>query len=242
MQNKYSCFLTIFFLLCLCSSVLADSGSLLSKADSLFEQKKYTESFDIYEKIVDEHQQASPQMLLKMAFIKEGLGDYSNALYYLNLYYLKSSDKQARNKMKDIAEEHKLSGFVINDSDFFLNLIHKFRLPLSLTLLSIACILFGFGFYTQRKNNKRPVGLVVASACLLVALFFINNYTNTHNQAIVIENHCYLMDGPSSGAGLIDVIQKGHRVKTYSDHGLWLEIKWNGEKAYIRKDKVKTLG
>jgi hypothetical protein len=51
-------------------------------------------------------------MLLKMAFVKEGLGDYSNALYYLNLYYLKTYDKKVLKKMENLAERyHKLEGY-----------------------------------------------------------------------------------------------------------------------------------
>ncbi|MGB3465691.1 MAG: hypothetical protein WBA74_10490, partial [Cyclobacteriaceae bacterium] len=74
--------LFFFFSFCALShSVLADPGDRLTTADSLFQAKKYTESFELYEQIIVEDMAYSPAMLLKMAFIKEGLGDYSNALY-----------------------------------------------------------------------------------------------------------------------------------------------------------------
>jgi uncharacterized protein YgiM (DUF1202 family) len=136
----------------------------LVKADSLFEQKKYTESFDLYEQILDEEQLASPKMLLKMAFIKEGLGDYSRALYFLNVYYQK------------------------------------------------------------------------------VILINVLNYSNVNSQAIIIESNSYLMSGPSSGADFVEIVDKGHRVKTFDEHGPWLEILWNDKVVYIKKNRVKKLG
>ncbi len=44
----------------------------LNQADSLFQEKKYTESLDIYEDIVTANKKASPAMLLRMAYIYEG--------------------------------------------------------------------------------------------------------------------------------------------------------------------------
>lgn len=242
MQHKSFYFLLLFFSASFMPDARCDSSQLLTSADSLFELKKFTESFEIYERILDQDQQATPRMLLKMAFIKEGLGDYSSALYYLNVYYLKTSDKQARNKMKDIAEEHNLTGFVINDSDFFLNLLNKFQLPVMLGIFSISLLLLFYIFYKKHKTGAKPVVSAILLSAILVVVFYIANYADNHNQAIIIENHSYLMSGPSSGSDLVEVIEKGHRVKTYKEHGPWLEILWNGEKAYIKKDKVKKLG
>ena len=191
---------------------------------------------------MDQNQQATAQMLLKMAFIKEGLGDYSTALYYLNLYYLKTSDKNARSKMKDIAEENNLSGFVIDDSAFFLNLLNKYQKTIIISVFLVCILLLSFILYKKFKTHNRPTVSFLFLTAMLVLLFYFINYGTESNEAIIIENHAYLMSGPSSGSDLIEVIKKGHRVKTFEEHGPWIEILWNGEKAYIKKDKVKKLG
>ena len=78
----------------LCSPLQAQGPvETLAIADSLFEARKYTESFKIYQEIHGQNQ-GSPSMLLKMAFIKEGLDDYPAALYYLNQYYLFTSNER----------------------------------------------------------------------------------------------------------------------------------------------------
>ena len=86
-------------------------------------------------------------MLLKMAFIKEGLGDYTNALYYLNLYYLKTYNKRVLKKMENLAEQNKLSGYNYDDVEFFLNIYHKFQFQIDLLILTLILL-----FYFQLKT------------------------------------------------------------------------------------------
>jgi hypothetical protein len=222
--------------------MIAAEGEKLQKADSLFELKKYTESFEIYDQLLNEEQKASSKMLLKMAFIKEGLGDYSSALYYLNVYYLKTSDKQARTKMKDIADEHNLSGFVINDSDFFLSLLNKYKLILAYGILGLSIIFLLVILYQRFGMKIKPVAFSIVFVVLQVVLFYVMNYAENTNQAIIVESNSYLMSGPSSGSDFVEVVEKGHRVKTFEEHGPWLEILWNDQKVYIKKNKVKKLG
>jgi hypothetical protein len=222
--------------------MMAAEGQKLQNADSLFELKKYTESFEIYDQLLNEEQKASSKMLLKMAFIKEGLGDYSSALYYLNVYYLKTSDKQARTKMKDIADEHNLSGFVINDSDFFLSLLNKYKLILAYGILGLSIIFLLVILYQRFGMKIKPVAFSIVFVVLQVVLFYVMNYAENTNQAIIVESNSYLMSGPSSGSDFVEVVEKGHRVKTFEEHGPWLEILWNDQKVYIKKNKVKKLG
>src|SRR5690349_20074349 len=93
-------FLTAFILM-VCMSPLAwaqsNNSPLLQHADSLFQQKRYTQSFEIYNKLF-QSRQYSPAMLLKMAYVQEGLNRISQSAYYLNLYYLATQDESALTK------------------------------------------------------------------------------------------------------------------------------------------------
>ncbi len=62
-----------------------------------------------------EDQVVSPAVLMKMAFIQESLGDYSEALYYLNEYFLLTSDEGAVQKMQQLSEQHSLRGYAYTD-------------------------------------------------------------------------------------------------------------------------------
>ena len=242
MQNKSSNFISILFALLSCSTLVAQNNTQLSVADSLFEQKKYTESFEIYSSLLDQEEQASPRMLLKMAYIKEGLGDYSNALYYLNLYYLQTSDKHARNKMKEIADEESLTGFSVDDTDYMIGLLIKYQTHIQLSLFAVLVLMLSYLGYKKIKLKSRPVGSLILFSTILIALLYFINFGVQNDQAIIVENHAYVMSGPSSGSDLLDVVAKGHRIKTYSEHGPWLEIKWNDQRAFIKKNKVRKIG
>lgn len=213
----------------------------LAKADSLFRLQKYTESFEIYKQILNEYNEASPQMLMKMAFIKEGLGDYSQALIYLNKYFQQTSDKRAQNKMLELAEEHDLNGFALTDTKFFKGLINKYYLEFNLVLFAIALLLGGIA--AHRKWNAKPNALPfgMSAMAVLLVLFWVINFELNEPQGIIIENHAYLMTGPSAGADLIDVVSKGHRLKILDEQGIWIKVKWNDQEAYIRSSMIRRV-
>src|SRR5258706_15718509 len=99
----------------------------MTKADSLFRAKQYTQSLELYQSIFNE-KSYSPAMLLKMAYIQEGLGKIGPTLYYLKLYNLVSNDEQALNKMGELAAIFKLSGYAEKDADRFQRWINKNRI------------------------------------------------------------------------------------------------------------------
>jgi hypothetical protein len=210
-------------------------------ADSLFAQKKYTQSFDLYQEIYTSNRKVSPAMLLKMAFVKEGLGDYSNALYYLNLYYLKSFDKKVLKKMENLAEEHHLSGYNYDDAEFFLNLYQKFQIQIDLLITSLLLLFLGILAYQKRRMGRISNLAGYSYLVLLVALFIINNFGRERRQAIISNNNVYLMDGPSPGANVVDVVTVGHRVKILGQKDVWVEISWADKSAYVKEFNLKPI-
>lgn len=237
--------LFILFLNCFLScsfSALCDSPKeKLHIADSLFAQKKYTQSFELYEEIQKSDQKASPAMLLKMAFIKEGLGDYTNALYYLNLYSLKTHKKKALKKMENLAEQHKLTGYNYDDVEFFLNIYHKYLLQFNLLFISLVFMLFGILFYQKRTNKIKSNFPGIIYISLLLALLFINNYGIEHKKAIITSSDVYLMKGPSPGSDVVDVISKGHRVDIFEQDDVWVKIYWNDNAVFIKSFNLKPI-
>jgi len=213
----------------------------LQLADSLFQQRKYTQSFELYENIYTQDKKASSAMLLKMAFIKEGLGDYTNALYYLNLYYLKTYNKRVLKKMENLAEQNKLSGYNYDDVEFFLNIYHKFQFQINLLILTLILLFFAMMLYQKRTSNQRSHTPGIVYICLLVTLLFLNNFVRERPQAIITSADAYLMKGPSPGADVIDVVSKGHRVDILGKEDVWVKISWNEHSAYIKSFNLKPV-
>ena len=55
----------------------------------------------------------SPSMLLKMAFISEGIGDNENATLYLSKYYDLSPNPQTITKIKSLTGQSELIGYCL---------------------------------------------------------------------------------------------------------------------------------
>ncbi|MEO9803153.1 MAG: SH3 domain-containing protein [Reichenbachiella sp.] len=243
-QNNIFKIITILLVVQMTSSFLplmAKTNDGLLKADSLFKLQKYTESFEIYEKILEERNEASPQMLMKMAYIKEGLGDYSQALIYLNKYYQQTSDKRAQNKMQELAEEHSLNGFSLSDAVFFKGLINKYYVEFNALLFLIALFLAGIAVYRKLKSGSNAMPYASSAVVVLLVFFWVINFELKEPLGIITENHAYLMTGPSAGADLIEVVTKGHRLKILDDEGIWIKVNWNGREAYIRSSMIKRV-
>ena len=233
----------LFFLLIISSSFSGfsqNNNKSLIKADSLFVNQKFTQSFDIYDSIY--HQKmASPAMLLKMAYIKEGLGDYTLAQYYLNEYYLATNNDLALTKMEDIAKEKELVGYETNDLNFIISLYYKHFQWLSLGVLAIAFLLFMFFLIQLSKFKAVPPVTTFFLASTLIVLAILINFGKSYNKGLIIKNNTFVMSGPSAGADVIDVINKGHKIVIENETDVWLQIEWDGQQGYIKNNNVRLL-
>ena len=221
---------------CFLQKVSAEDTTL-GRADSLFANKKYTEAFQLYDQIFREGN-ASSAMLVKMAFIKEGLGNYADALYYLNLYYSQTSDKEALAKMRAIAEEQKLMGYEYSDTQYFLNYLMKYKTGIILCLLAIMIFLSVYAF---RNRANRPVGTFIFQFLISGVIAVLINGWFYKESAIISQDNVLLMSGPSAGAEPVDYIGKGHRVELLKEGQVWCQIRWEGKSVFVRNKNLKVL-
>jgi len=213
----------------------------LGKADSLFNTRKYTESFKIYEHILNAEKQASPAMLLRMSFIKEGLGNHTEALYYLNLYYLQTADKKVLTKMEELAEKKGLYGYNFSDWEFLQTVFYKYFHYLILTLLALAILLTSLMIYQKFKLKQKPLFTGISLIIVLSILFYTLNFGKNYNKSLINENNTYVMSGPSAGAEVLAIVKKGHRVEVGKTKDVWAKVDWKGQQAYIKNDKLKPI-
>jgi hypothetical protein len=206
----------------------------LLKADSLFEAKKYTQSFEIYKNILETSDQFSPRMLLRMGFIKEGLGDYTSALYYLNLFYSFNSDKEVLKKMEEIASRYKLSGYNYSDLEYFISLYNEHYYYI-ITFFLMAAVSFYLYMIIKKTSNSKLGVSPLLFMIILSAAYYLTNYSLTPPKGILTNAHTPLMSSPSGGANLIDFVGKGHRVTLLGKEDIWYKILWNDEPAYVRE-------
>jgi len=230
---------TILILFCLTAfTTVAKPADVLKKADSLFFAKKYTSAFEQYDSAF-QMGQASPSMLLKMAFIKEGLGDYTQALYYLNAYYNQTAERPVLLKMQELADENSLAGYKIEDRHFFLNVLTRYDLEIKASLLGVI-LLLTWVIYKGKKKGDLAIGVPVIQLIFLGLLLTVSNQWLLPNQAIITEK-TVLMSAPSAAAEPITPVTKGHKVEIIGQSDAWAKIMWEGRQVYVRATKLKTL-
>jgi hypothetical protein len=237
MIAKFKASILLLFLI-ICISAAAASPVDLKKADSLFFNKKYTEAFEIYNGL-HESNQVSPSMLLKMAFIKEGLGDYTSSLFYLHKYYQQTYDRAVLIKMSELADKKSLSGYTIEDKHFFITNLNKYNAEITLLLAALLLLLTVYT-YRAKKKNELPIGLPIIQLVLAVALLVVTNGWFQPRQAIV-KDHTFLMTAPSAASEPVGPIAKGHMVEILEQTDVWTKIRWNDKEVYLRKAKLRDL-
>lgn len=239
----YKILILLFFINLLAGQTVPAQGQdevLLQTADSLFDSRQYTESFKLYSQLYQEGKY-TPAMLLKMAFIQEGLGEYSEALYYLNEYYLFTSDERVIEKMQQLSNEYNLRGYEYDDYDLFLNFFHRYRYTFLYSLLTLALAGLAYFAFTGKQQATKPYGFGIAYVFLLALLFFLANYSLGPRRAIITADNTYIMNGPSAGAKVIHVSKKGHRVKVDGQNDIWTEIEWEGQTAFVRQNNLRFI-
>jgi hypothetical protein len=241
MQNPLLKIIPLFLILtCIGLTFPASGQSLqyhLDKADSLFAQKRYTQSLDLYKSIFNQGQY-TPAMFLKMAYIEEGLDHVPQAMHYLNLYYLVTRDERVVAKIKEVASAKKWDGYEFNDFEQVTGLYQRYYMVVALSLTAI-CTLFLFLLVWQRvRQQQASVGLWVVLLIFSVLLAMHINFPPRYQTGIIANSNTYLMTGPSAGASVAQIINEGHRVRIIGKHDVWLKVQWHNKEAYIRQDQL----
>ena len=230
--------LSIFFLLFLQSIHCQANVPQLLVADSLFQQRSYKEAMEFYE-LNYQLGIYSPSMLLKMAFISEGIGDNEKATLYLSKYYDLSPNPQTITKIKSLTGQSELVGYEVSDGMRFALFLVEYKVIIvaALTLFLMMSLIFLW----SKGNKLTEAKFYWPSVVLITLIFGINNFLNAPNAALVTSSPTLIVSEPSAGGELVDLVEPGHRVKIRASKDIWYEVEWKEKIAYIRKDKVTRL-
>jgi hypothetical protein len=237
MQRRYLKivgFLLTFIFLQFQTSFCQVSSFRLRTADSLFRAKQYVQSLEHYEEILKQNS-FTPAMLLKMAFIHEGLVHVGPALYYLNLYYRTTRDKTALDKMEELANKYSLRGYEKEEGDDIISAYHDNRLYISLALAALMIFMLSLTIYSKVKLHRKPIAsfsiLCIFTVALLVNMFYGEEITT----GIVANPETYVMTGPSGGSSVLDIIGDGHRLTVLGKKDVWVQVEWNNSIGFVKQ-------
>lgn len=208
----------------------------LSKADSLFRQKRYTQSLELYQSIFNQ-KQYTPAMLLKMAYMEEGLDHTATSLYYLNLYYLSTKDEQVLTKISEVATKYGLDGYDFSETERVLARYDEHRMVITATVGSVIIFLLSLMVF-QHSRKAKPVGTWIVLVFFLILLFIHENVRWSPVTAIISKPDTYVMSGPSAGASVLRIISEGHRVEITGKEDVWVRVRINNRMGYVKADNL----
>ncbi len=241
MPNLKSIFLAkllIFFVLILQSFNCQADVANLAIADSLFNQRSYKEAMEIYR---SNYQQGiySSSMLLKMAFIEEGIGDNEQATIYLSKYYDLSPNPQAITKIKSLTGQDVLVGYEVSDAQRFLIFLAEYKEYIVGALTFFLLVSMISNWWTGRKIDKRES--YWPTVFLIIVIFVANNFLEGPRTGLITSSPTFIVSKPTAGGELVEQVEPGHRVRIKSTKDNWYEIEWKEKLAYIKKENVTRL-
>jgi hypothetical protein len=218
------------------TKLVTDPAAQLKKTDSLFGAQQYTQALEEYETL---HASGrwSPAMLLRMAYIQEGLGRLGESLYYLNLYTLAANDDQATRKMEELAEKNHLEGYEADAWESFSAPLREYFLPITALLAAFGVLILAFALY--KREFSMP--LMCGQLALMLVLALHVQYGQPTARAIVTRPQTYVMSGPSGGAHVLGIIGEGNQVRIQGQQDVWLKVKWREREAYVKENTVRRV-
>lgn len=235
-------FKIIFFTLLL-SSLTTEAQSVNTKldiADSLFSARRYTQSLELYKDIYNSGN-ASPAMLLKMAYSEEAQENLGNALIYLHDYYRFTSDDKALVKMDELAQVNALEGYDETDFERAEKVLNDLRYVIFIVLVILSGIIFLMMFRKYKKHSERSLGLATSFVLTLALAVYILDFTSESDKGIIMNNDTFIMSGPSAASELIEVVSQGHKIEVLGKKDIWIEINWRGKRAFVRENNLQEL-
>lgn len=229
------------FALFLFLSVDVSAQRELHRADSLFAIGQYLAAQDLYKINLVSQNQFRPNALLKLAYIAELNGDYTQSLYYLSVLSKIVPSEAIYQKMEAIALKQRLTGYDFNDFEYLVLYVKKYGQWLYLFLVFVAGYILFELFVKYRKSESItfiPKAIVVL---FLMGLVGVLNLGSLYEEGIVATNPTFLREKPSSASAVKGLIGKGNKVIVLGGRDHWKLVWLRGEFVYIKQENLLLI-
>ncbi|MEL6537589.1 MAG: SH3 domain-containing protein [Bacteroidota bacterium] len=234
--------LTTFLFVLISFPVVSQSTQVkLAIADSLYSQGSYSQAMQVYEDIYFQGQEYTPAMLLRMAFLSERRQQYPETLFYLNSYFIKTGDRAVFEKITSLASTYTLEGYDSGDWSYFLSLVYTYLPWITGGLLVAISMLVFLMAFRRWKAKERPKVLPWVTF-VVSALYMMLINTHFFQAGIIQSDYTLLMEGPSAGSNVLEVLDKGHQLTLIEKEDVWWKVEWTGgREGYVKEGQLLEL-
>lgn len=213
----------------------------LKMADSLFAIARYTEAQNLYKKNFSLTEKNSQALLLKLAFLAEKTNNYTDCLFFLSKLALVQPSRHLFEKMDKLAKEQNLTGYEFDDYNYFIIFYRKYGDYIPILLLTLGTYIVVI--MVTKTRRKEPILQIhkVSIIVYLLALLGILNVPSLYQTCIIVNENTFLRDEPSSAAGVVDKVGKGHKLTIIGSVDHWDRVIWNNRIVYVRKSDLWNI-
>nr|MBZ1362209.1 SH3 domain-containing protein [Dyadobacter fermentans] len=241
-HNKKKLFFSFLFLAFLApDAAFCANRKELKMADSLFAIARYPEAQTLYKKNFSLTEKNSQALLLKLAFLAEKTNNYTDCLFFLSKLALVQPSRHLFEKMDKLAKEQNLSGYEFDDYNYFIIFYRKYGDYIPILLLTLGTYIVVI--MVTKTRRKEPILQIhkVSIIVYLLALLGILNVPSLYQTCIIVNENTFLRDEPSSAAGVVDRVGKGHKLTIIGSVDHWDRVIWNNRIVYIRKSDLWNI-
>ncbi|ACT91805.1 hypothetical protein Dfer_0540 [Dyadobacter fermentans DSM 18053] len=240
--NKKNLFFSFLFLASLAPMMAFSANQKeLKTADSLFAIARYPEAQTLYKKNFSLSEKNGQALLLKLAFLAEKTNNYTDCLFYLSKLALVQPSRHLFEKMDKLAKEQNLSGYEFDDYNYFIIFYRKYGDYIPILLLTLGTYIVVI--MVTKTRRKEPILQIhkISIIVYLLALLGILNVPSLYQTCIIVNENTFLRDEPSSAAGVVEKVGKGHKLTIIGSVDHWDRVIWNNRIVYIRKSDLWNI-
>ena len=244
----------IYILLLFCGLISAQNKALFKQANSLYNDGKYAEALDKYEKILDSDKH-SAALYFNIANAHYKLNHIAPSIYYYEkASALKPNDKEIENNLA-FANNMKIDAIdnlpETSISKSFNKVINLFSFDgwaltavCLVVLFVLLYLLYYFEFDTGKKRLFFSTSLVSIFMALITLGLAFTSYSQTKNSkpAIVFAQETQVRTDPKLKSDEAFTLHEGTKIQVLDSFNKWKKIKLaDGKTGWIANEDIKLL-
>ncbi|WP_375416059.1 hypothetical protein [uncultured Hymenobacter sp.] len=210
------------------------SRPALRRADSLFAAGQFDSAATLYKAQVWRGRQASPRLLLRLAYAQQQLGRPAAALLYLSMAQARQPRLRTWRQLVALAARQRLVGYPATwQQELRVQWQRYYYAGLQAML---AGVVVSIVFLLLRRRRAGPGWWAALAGYGLLAGAYL--LLRPAPAALVARPGAALMAGPAAGAPWLSTATVGDRLLVLGRQDIWCRVRWQEREAFIRATDV----
>ena len=189
-----------------------------------------------YRSQVWRQRQASPALLLKMAYIQQQLGHYPATLLYLSLAQARQPRVGTWRQLATLAAQHRLVGYPATWQQELRVQAQRYYYTGLQALLGVTIVAAVWLLW-----RRGPRGAWVGYAAYVGVVGAYLHYLHPQPTGLVARPGAALMAGPGAGAAWLSTAALGDRLPVLGRQDIWYRVQWQQRVAFVREADLLVL-